>query len=187
MSSPTSNKSSKNPSETKSLERAPRWDENWVLIRRLWPNWDPTDEQISEVWFRSFDKPHGISGEGRVNQSALHDAIVACNRSSKWKEPRFLEVADAYRREKNRILAEMDRARMTQDKERDRIIVEREHKARVGRIEKWPLERLKVAMELIGKRFPTLANKSMTPSSWSPTFSGLVVAADEEIANGLKS
>ena len=76
---------------------------------------------------------------------------------------------------------------MTQDKERDRIIVEREHKARVGRIEKWPLERLKVAMELIGKRFPTLANKSMTPSSWSPTFSGLVVAADEEIANGLKS
>jgi hypothetical protein len=164
-----------------SIERVRTWDDNWLLLRQLWPEWDPTDEQIGELWCRSFDKPHGVSGAGLVNQVALHEAILACKRSSNWREPSFLSVADAYRREKNRVLAELDRARTHSKEVDEKKIIEREHIERIRRIDTWSTERLMHAMNLVAKRFPTLKNKSLNKSAWSVTYSGLLIAADEEL------
>lgn len=136
---------------------------------------------MSEVWFRSFDKPHGVSGEGRVNHEALREAIVSAARSAKWREPKFLEIADAYKREALAVRMELDRVRVRSEEDREKKQVAIEHDRRVERIREWSDERLTVAMELVGRRFPTFAHKSKTPSAWSNVFSGLIIAADEEI------
>ena len=136
---------------------------------------------ISEVWFRSWDKKHGLSGQNRVNHDALRTAILLAAKSSKWKEPSFLDIADSYRHEQNRVLAEIERMRSRDDSQREANIVRQEHLNRVRRIEKWPIERLRLAMDLVARRFPTYNGKSSSPASWSHSFTGLIVAADEEI------
>lgn len=137
---------------------------------------------ITEVWFRSYDKPHGVTGHDRINHASLRVAILDLARSSKWKEPKFIEIADGYRHEQNRVRVEIDKHRMRDDIDRERNRVQQEHRQRIRRIESWPLERLRVAMDLVAKRCPTFTDKSMSPSAWTPVYSGLVMAADDELA-----
>lgn len=175
-------RSANSQSLMRSSEHEQSWEANWTLLRRLWPRWDPTDEMISEVWFRSWDKVHGLRGPDRVNHDALRTAILLAAKSSKWKEPSFLDIADSYRHEQNRVLAEIERMRTADDSQREANIVRQEHLNRVRRIEKWPVERLRLAMDLVARRFPTYAGKSTSPGSWSTNFTGLIVAADDEIS-----
>lgn len=171
-------------SETRSLERAPRWDENWILIRRLWPDWSPNEDQIREVWFRSFDKPHGVTGTGVVNQSALHDAIVAVSRSRRWKEPQFIDISDAYRDESNRVRAEIERLVLRDLEMKDRLELLNDHERRLSDISRWTLERKRAAMDLVGERMPTFASKSANHATWSHFYAGCVVVADQELQQG---
>ena len=122
-----------------------------------------------------------MKGPDRVNHDALRTAILLAAKSSKWKEPSFLDIADSYRHEQNRVIAELERLRATDERHLEASIVRAEHQNRIKRIEKWPIERLRLAMDLVAKRFPTYSGKSTAPGSWSSAFTGLIVAADEEI------
>ena len=155
-----------------------------MLIRKLWPNWEPTDEMMREVWFRSFDKPHGLRGAGHINQEALREAITASARSSKWKEPKFLSIADMYRHEKNRVLSQLERIRMRSDGIDERALINNEHEKWVSEIKEWPPNRLKQAMELVAEQFDTYRDKSTNPDSWGRLFTGLVYNADKIIREG---
>lgn len=160
------------------------WDANWMLIRKLWPNWEPTDEMMREVWFRSFDKPHGLRGAERINQDALREAITASARSSKWKEPKFLHIADLYRHERNRVLSQLERIRMRSDGIDERALINNEHEKWLSEMKEWKPERLKRAMELVAEQFDTYRDKSTNPASWGRTFTGLVYNADKIIREG---
>jgi hypothetical protein len=169
-------------SETRSADSvSPTWDDNWMLLRRLWPEWSPTEEQSRELWWRAFDKPHGIKGEGKVDQKSLHDAICDVARASKWKEPKFLEVADQYKRVRNVRLAELDRLSMAKATDYEAQECDREHSDRLRQISNWSATRLEAAQTLVARRLPTFTAKSPEPSTWSRTYSGLLLAADEEI------
>ena len=172
-------------SETRSQSTdAPTWDENWLLLRRLWPEWAPTDEQAREVWWRSFDKRHGVRGELYVNQIALKEAILGHARSSKWKEPKFLDIADQYRREVNATLSHLDRVGHRTTTDREQVEVEHEHEQRIERIGHWTPERLRVAQEHLARVATTFVGKSPDPSTWSKVYSGMLVAADQEVQRG---
>lgn len=172
-------------SKTRSIERAQRirtWDQNWILIRKLWPNWTPTDEQVRHVWFKSFDKPHGIRGVDRINHEALEIAIIAAAKSDViWKEPRFLTIADLYRHEQRKTISDLERMRMMNNDEAEKAICKSEHDERVGRISQWSAERLQAAREQVAKIMPTYDCKSGDPSAWSSMYSGLLIAADEKL------
>jgi len=176
-----SSQSNRTALQTISKEPAPRWDDNWILIRNLWPDWHPTDDQVAEIWCRSFDKPHAVKGPDTINQHALKKAILDANRSSKWREPNFLDISDAYRREKNQLLAELDRLSMQSAEAQEQVSLNADYQKRIAKFESWPTERLKIALQLVGKRFPTYANKSMNTQGWSRMLAGLVEAADNEL------
>lgn len=160
------------------------WTDNWILLRQLWPDWSPTDEQVREIWLRSFDRPHGVSGRDFVNQDALHEAIVAHNRSSRWKEPRFLEIADAYRRERTRVIVRLDKEKAQDGRSLERRLVDEEHQRRLDRISEWSTERLLLAQERVARLSSTFRGKSSDSSTWSAVYTGLLVAADEAISGG---
>ena len=167
-------------STTRSSDTAiPTWADNWRLIRNLWPEWSPTDQQVRDIWFRSYNQPHAVKGAGTINQSALRDAILHVNRSQKWKEPKFLDIADAYRREKNRTIADLHRMSMQPEQERD--LIRNEHERRLDNIATWTTDRLRDAQALVGSRVSTMRDKSSDPSAWSQVYTGMLVAADEEL------
>ncbi len=172
-------------SQTKSIERAQKirtWDQNWILIRKLWPNWKPTDQQIKHVWFKSFDKPHGIRGLDKVNHEALEIAIVAAAKGDViWKEPRFFTIADLYRHEQRRVISELERLRSMNNDEVEKAMCKSEHDERVGRISQWSSERLQAARDRVSSIMPTYSCKSSDPTSWSSMYSGLLIAADEKL------
>ena len=162
-------------------EPARTWDENWILIRKLWPDWSPTDEQVREVWFKSFDKQHGMVGEGRVNQIALQKAIVAVARSRRRREAIFIDISDAYRHECGRVHAEIERHRQSERMAGERYEMEREEARLRDLVAVWTPERLLAARERLSEKIPTFDGKSADPASWSRVYVGLLVAADAEL------
>lgn len=171
-------------SSTRSLEQErpeATWDANWILIRRLWPEWSPTDEQVREVWFQAFDKKHGEIGENRVNHDALREAILAVARSKRFKDPTFIDISDAYRHERGRIIAEIERTRNASKIDDERIRVEAEADRLRDIIEAWTADRLLAARQFVEDKIPTFSGKSTDPASWSRTYVGFLIAADEEI------
>lgn len=103
------------------------------------------------------------------------------SKANRWKEPKFIEVSDAYRAESNRMRAELDRASMEDRDARERAEIQSEHATRLEEISRWPVDRKAKAMQLVGKRMSTFANKSMNHATWSPFYTGCVYAADQEI------
>ena len=166
---------------TKSDKHEPTWTENWTLLRNLWKDWSPTPDMVREVWFRSFDKRHGIRGALVVNHVALREAIVSVRKATGWKEPKFLDVADAYRHEQNRTLAEIALASIRTIGAKERAEVEDDHTRRLAMISEWSSERLMVAREKVERQFATFRGKSSDLSTWSKTYAGLVFAADQMI------
>jgi hypothetical protein len=136
---------------------------------------------VREVWFRSFDKKHGIRGALFVNHAALRDAIISVRKTTGWKEPKFLDVADAYRHEQNRVLAEIALASIRTIGEKERAEVEDDHARRLAEISVWSSERLLVAREKVERQFATFRGKSSDIETWSKTYTGLVYAADSTI------
>jgi hypothetical protein len=171
---------------TKSAEpgQPTTWDENWILLRKLWPEWKPNDDQIREVWFKSFDKKHGTKGANRVNQDALREGIIGVARSKRFRDPEFLDISDAYRHESNRVLAEIDRARMNSvsiDQQIELDDQERRNRDTVGR---WSSSRLFAARAMLERKITTFRGKSSDPESWSRVYVGFLVAADAEVQRG---
>lgn len=159
-----------------------RWAENWLLLRRLFSEWEPTDEMIREVWFRTFDRPHGLNGPGVINHDCLKQAIIEHRKGNPYQRPDFLKVSDLYRLERQRVLSELERARMSgHSRDDERRIVKSEHEARVETILKWPLERIEAARAEVARVFPGMRDKSGDPESWSQTYSGLIVSADQRL------
>lgn len=154
------------------------------MIRQLWPEWSPTDEQVREVWFQAFDKKHGVVGATRVNHDALRIAILAVSRSKRFRDPAFIDISDAYRHEKNRVLAEIERTRQGSKLDDERMKIEAEDLRLRDIIEGWTSDRLLAARQYVEDRIPTFAGKSSDPASWSRTYVGFLIGADEEIQKG---
>ena len=163
-------------------EQIPTWADNWILLRDLWPDWEPTKEMVKEVWFRSFDKPHGIKGEARTNQRALRKAIITVRKCCIRKEPQFMDVADNYRLNKNEEIVTHERyERLATEPEKERKQVEGERAKRLAIISGWSSERINAARDRVSQSVPSFSSKSADMSTWSATYAGMIFAADEMI------
>jgi hypothetical protein len=170
---------------TRSGEPVPSWDENWRLLRQLWPSWEPTAETIRHVWFLAYDRPNSTIGAGFVDHRSLKEAIVEHARSSRWKEPEFLAISKLYRDFKNRHLTDRQIQANKTKLTADRLEIEQEHEKRMATIERWNDDRILAARNLIAKRFASFRGYTNDRSEWSPFYSGLITAADEEIQEEL--
>jgi len=158
----------------------PTWADNYSLLRDLWNEWEPTPDMLSEVWFRSYDKTHGVKGQDRINQRALRKAIISVRKRCIRKAPQFLDISDAYRIEANAEIAEMERASWKPIAESDVAKnVKEQHAKRLTIISTWDSERIQAAREKVAESIPTFNAKSSDISTWSATYAGLVFAADE--------
>lgn len=158
----------------------PTFADNWMALRRLFPKWTPTEEQ-AKIWFTSYDKPHGLLGPENINQTALGEAIRAHAKTSRWPDPTFLDVADAYRREQISARIKLDRLQNRERSTTDELVCSREAEERLERISTWSTARLIAARDEVGRRFRTLANKSLDPSAWTPAYTGMLVVVDADL------
>jgi hypothetical protein len=159
------------------------WNSNYRLLRNLYPDWKPTDEILREVWFRAFDKPHGME-RNMVAQDLLREAIVKARQTHTWKEPNLEMVSRFYR------VSRVERM-MNQEKEMERNTAAqeaaeaaKEHQQRIRRIAGWHQARREAAVARVAHRFPYLQKQTVKAvDEWSALMTGLVSAADEEISN----
>ena len=123
-------------------------------------------------------------GDSRVNHDALRESILAVARSKRRKDPVFIDIADAYRHETSRILAEIERQRSTSTAMRERIEIEEEDVRLRDIVEGWSADRLIAAKDHVQDTVSSFRGKSSDPSSWSRVFIGLLVAADAMLGEG---
>ncbi len=166
---------------TRSGEPVPSWDENWRLLRQLWPAWEPTPEIIRQVWFLAYDRPNSTIGAGFVDHRSLREAIIEHARSSRWKEPEFLAISKLYNQLKNEKMTTRAKAATKTRRDAEWLDVQKEHERRIGRIEQWDQDRLESARTRVAGRFASFRSYTRNIAEWSPIYSGLITAADEEI------
>lgn len=116
-----------------------------------------------------------------MNHDALKDAILAVARSKRRKDPVFIDIADAYRHETNRIVSEIERQRLASNTMSERMRMEAEDIRLREIVEKWSIDRLMAAKAHVEKKVPSFQGKSSDPSGWSRVFVGMLVAADEAL------
>lgn len=116
-----------------------------------------------------------------MNHDALKDAILAVARSKRRKDPVFIDIADAYRHETNRIVSEIERQRLASNTMSERMRMEAEDIRLREIVEKWSIDRLMAAKADVEKKVPSFQGKSSDPSGWSRVFVGMLVAADEAL------
>lgn len=165
---------------TRSSEPAPTWDENWRLLRQLWPAWEPTAETVKYVWFTAYDKPHGIEGPLTINQAALREAIIDAARSQRWKEPTFYDVNNIYKLRKNEQITARTTKAARSKVTAEQLEIQRDHERRMSRIRGWSPDRLLAARNEVARRFSAFRGYTKDREKWSPFYSGLLCAADEE-------
>jgi len=119
---------------TRSGEPAPTWDENWRLLRQLWPSWEPTAEAIRHVWFLAYDKPNAPQGAGFIDHGALKKAIIEHARSSRWKEPEFLAISKLYTEYKNEKITTRAKNAMRSKNAAELDVIQREHEQRMATV-----------------------------------------------------
>ncbi len=170
---------------TRSGEPVPSWDENWRLLRQLWPSWEPTPEIIRHVWFLAYDKPNAPEGLGFIDHESLRRAIVEHARSARWKEPEFLAISKLYNQLKNEKMTTRAKAATKTRRDAEWLDVQKEHERRIGRIEQWDQDRLESARTRVAGRFASFRSYTRNIAEWSPIYSGLITAADEEIREEL--
>lgn len=173
--------SAKPGSMTTSGKPAPTFDENWRLLRQLWPAWTPTAETIRHVWVMAYDKPHGIEGPRTINQEALREAIIETARSNKWKEPTFYDINRAYIRIKNERSIERTKIKMRSKVTAEQLEIQEEHQRRMSKIATWSEDRVVAARNHVAKRFAAFRGYIKDFREWTPFYSGMIIAADEEI------
>lgn len=167
---------------TRSKEPVPTWDENWKLLRQLWPSWEPTPETVRHVWFQGYDKPHAISGPATINQAALRQAIVETARSNRWKEPTFYEINNAYKRIKNEQTINRAKVAMRSKMTAEQLEIQEDHRRRMVTISGWSAERLTAARNHVAHRFSAFRGYSADPTEWSPFYTGMLIAGDQELS-----
>lgn len=75
-----------------------------------------------------------------------------------------------------------DRSDQKTDHDHELALIEREHKSRLDRIEKWNEPRREAAVARAVHRMPSLRKQTAQPfRNWSKFCTGIVVAADQEI------
>ena len=57
----------------------------------------------------------------------------------------------------------------------------KEAEDRLRRISTWSTERLVAARDEVGRRFRTMANKSLSPDAWTSAYTAFLVVADEDL------
>lgn len=155
------------------------WTRNWRLIRNLWPDWNPTPDMIKEVWFRTFDKPHG-NGPGHIDHSMLTEAIRNYAMQAKGNTPRMFDLMDHYHRVRRQEFEIKQRSQQMIELEHERHMVERQHVRFLSEMSGWSAERLTSAREFVARACSAFgAEKSSDISTWSRTYTGLVWAADQ--------
>ncbi len=166
---------------TRSAEPVPSWDENWRLLRQLWPHWSPTEEMIRHVWFLAYDRPNSTIGAGFVDHRSLKEAIVEHARSSRWKEPEFLAISKLYRDFKNRRLIDRQIKANRSTVTAELLEIRKDHEKRLATIERWTADRIVAARNHIAKRFSAFRGYTDKREEWSPFYSGMLIAADQEL------
>ena len=131
------------------------WSNNYRLLRKLYPKWDPNDEELREVWFRCFDKDNGL-GADLVCQDLLRDAIVEARQVHTWNEPNLELVSKLYRNKRTERLLERERAVERDQQAAQAAQVEREHRQRIERISRWSEPRRQAAVSRALSRFRML-------------------------------
>ena len=159
----------------------PSWDENWRLLRQLWPSWEPTAETIRHVWFLAYDRPNSTIGAGFVDHRSLKEAIVEHARSSRWKEPEFLAISKLYRDFKNRRLIDRQIKANRSTVTAELLEIRKDHEKRLATIERWTADRIVAARNHIAKRFSAFRGYTDKREEWSPFYSGMLIAADQEL------
>lgn len=87
----------------------PRYDENWRLIRSLWPRWIPNDDEVA-LYAKRFDKPHGVAGTEFVDQVRLREAIELAKETETWGgAPDFASIVKHYRQRRNDWMRDLAR------------------------------------------------------------------------------
>lgn len=159
----------------------PSWDENWRLLRQLWPSWEPTAEAIRHVWFLAYDKPNAPQGAGFIDHGAIKKAIIEHARSSRWKEPEFLAISKLYTEYKNEKITTRAKNAMRSKNAAELDEIQREHEQRMAKVRSWDAARIALARELVSKRFPSFVRYTINLEEWSVVYSGLICAVDEEL------
>ncbi len=167
---------------TTSAKPAPTFDDNWRLLRQLWPAWTPTAEIVRHVWVMAYDKPHGIEGPRTINQEALREAIIETARSNKWKEPTFYDINNAYKRIKNERAIQRTTKAAASKLTAEQLEIRKDHERRLIRISEWSPERLVAARNKLAERFSSFRGYSKDTGEWSPFYSGMLIAIDEELS-----
>lgn len=165
---------------TRSSEPARTWDDNWRLLRQLWPAWEPTAETTKHVWFTAYDKPHGVEGPRTINQVALREAIIDAARSQRWKEPTFYDINNIYKRLKNEQITARTTKAARSKVTAEQLEIQKEHERRMVRIGSWTPDRLLAARNEVARRFASFRGYSKDLKDWSPFYSGLLCAIDQE-------
>jgi len=172
--------------ETLNGSEAPSWSSNYRLLRSLYQRWEPTDELLREVWFRCYDKPHGMTAD-EVNHEDLRIAIVESRTVNKFNDPDFERIAEIYRRRRQERIIKTQARAIRSDADHDQQECSKEHEQRIKRISEWSEHRREAAMNRVRKMFKQYRKRDDQPTveGWSQALSGLVVAADQEIQNAL--
>jgi len=151
------------------------------MLRGLFPKWEPTDEQLKEVWFKCFDKPDGL-GRDQVSQLLLREAIVEARQVHSYKDPDFDRISRIYRTKRTESLIERDKIATKTETQIEMAALEREHKSRIQRIDRWSQPRKEAAIARAKHRVPSLRKQTEKDHhEWSSFCTGMVIAADEEI------
>ena len=159
----------------------PDWSSNYRLLRKLYPEWEPNDELLREVWFRCWDKPHGIESH-TVCHDLLREAIVEARQAHTWKEPNLELVSKFYRLKRVERLMKLQQEvqRNTAAYEMEQAL--QEHHQRIVKISDWTPARRDAAVQRVVERLAPMRKQTAKPvSEWSQLMTGLVVAADQEI------
>ena len=157
------------------------WLTNWKLLRALWPDWTPSDEEARTLWWASFDKPHAKTGPQTVNHAALRAAIVAVKETSLHRSPVFHLIADRYREEKWRRWTRSPEGSIGRRAKDERELLKEEAAYRLERVREWPPDRLRLAMEAVAKRMPTFKCKTDNPECWSDFYVVCLICADKDL------
>jgi hypothetical protein len=87
----------------------PTYDDNWRMIRSLWPRWKPNTDEVA-LYANRFDKPHGVAGTNVCDQIRLRKAIARAKETQTWDgAPDFAILCKRYSEERSAWLFSLAR------------------------------------------------------------------------------
>ena len=177
-------------SKQRSNERSkiPGWFDNFRLLRRLFNKWQPTDEQIKEIWFAAFNYQHSLEPKAgvSVDQDCLEWAIIEHRRLNPYHDPKFIELHDIYKIRSQALRREIDMARGLKARQMEDVERRRLHEKHLTEILTWKAERIIAAREYVKENLPNFGSTGPDPERWTAFYCGMIIAADDKIAKESK-